>query len=95
MGYRIDRCYCFGRTFAELKDVAEETGERTVAGLQEHVLFGERCMLCHAYVRRMLRTGETVFSGIVTGRCRRYDRSAASIRSCGTSLQTAGIAATS
>ena len=66
MGYRIDRCYCFGRTFAELKDVAEETGERTVAGLQEHVLFGERCMLCHAYVRRMLRTGETVFSEIVT-----------------------------
>lgn len=63
---RIDRCYCFGKTFAELHDVAEATGAETVAELQRHVVFGEQCTLCHPYVRRMLRTGETVFREIVT-----------------------------
>lgn len=63
---RIDRCYCFGRTFAELKAVAEATGAATVPALQQHAVFGQQCRLCHPYVRRMLRTGETVFREIVT-----------------------------
>ncbi len=62
---RIDRCYCFRRTFAELKAVAEETGAATVEELQEHVSFGMNCRLCHPYVRRMLRTGETVFREVI------------------------------
>lgn len=65
-GLRIDRCYCFARTFAELKRVAGATDARTVEALQAHALFGQRCQLCHPYVRRMLRTGETVFHEIVT-----------------------------
>ena len=63
---RIDRCYCFDQTFAALKAVADTTGTTTVAELQTHVVFGQRCALCHPYVRRMLRTGETVFREIVT-----------------------------
>ncbi len=62
----IDRCLCFGRTFAELAEVAEATGARTVAELQEHALFGRKCELCHPYVRRMLRTGQTAFHEVVT-----------------------------
>ena len=62
----IDRCYCFGRTFAELQAVAEGTGAETVEALQRHVRFGARCRLCHPYVRRMLRTGQTAFDRIVT-----------------------------
>ena len=62
----IDRCYCFQKTFAELKTVAEATGAAGVAALQEHVVFGQQCTLCHPYVRRMLRTGATVFHEIVT-----------------------------
>ena len=61
----IDRCYCFQKTFATLKVVAEATGATRVAALQEHVEFGQRCKLCHPYVRRMLRTGETVFHEII------------------------------
>ena len=61
----IDRCLCFGETFADLHDVAEATGARTVAELQRHVVFGQKCALCHPYVRRMLRTGETVFDEVV------------------------------
>ena len=62
----IDRCYCFGKTFAALADVAEATDAQTVAELQAHATFGRKCRLCHPYVRRMLRTGETVFRQVVT-----------------------------
>ena len=63
---RIDRCLCFGTTFAALADVAAETGASTVPALQAHALFGQKCGLCHPYVRRMLRTGQTVFGEVVT-----------------------------
>ena len=62
----VDRCLCFGRTFAELADVAAETGAATVSELQAHALFGRKCALCHPYVRRMLRTGQTAFHAVVT-----------------------------
>jgi len=61
----IDRCYCYDQTFADLNEVAEETGAASVEALQEHVTFGENCQLCHPYVRRMLETGETCFHEIV------------------------------
>ncbi len=61
----IDRCYCFQQTFSEIKCVAHETGADTIEDLQDHVVFGHNCQLCHPYVRRMLRTGETVFNHIV------------------------------
>ncbi len=63
---RIDRCLCYLRTFKELRAIAEETGAATVAELQRHVKFGLNCRLCHPYVRRMLRTGETMFSEVIT-----------------------------
>ena len=62
---RIDRCACFQQTFAHLKKVAEAEGVTSVEELQRHVVFGLKCKLCHPYVRRMLRTGETVFGEIV------------------------------
>lgn len=66
MSLCIDRCFCFGQTFADLHAIAEATGAQSVAELQERALFGRKCALCHPYVRRMLRTGETVFGEIVT-----------------------------
>ncbi|MGB3541988.1 (2Fe-2S)-binding protein [Rubrivirga sp.] len=62
----IDRCFCFATTFTDLADVAAETGAATVPELQRHALFGRKCQLCHPYVRRMVRTGETVFHEVVT-----------------------------
>lgn len=62
----IDRCYCFQETFATLKEVADETQAASVEALQDHIEFGQQCKLCHPYVRRMLRTGMTVFGEIIT-----------------------------
>ena len=62
----IERCYCFGKTFAHLKAVADVCGADSVEALQGCVTFGQQCRLCHPYVRRMLRTGETTFHEIVT-----------------------------
>jgi bacterioferritin-associated ferredoxin len=61
MGFSIDRCICFQRTFAELQQVAETHGCRRLEELQQQVKFGQNCGLCHPYVRRMLRTGTVVF----------------------------------
>ena len=68
---RIDRCYCFAVRFADLQQVAERTGACSVAELQEAAAaegaaFGLKCRLCHPYVRRLLRTGETAFGHVVT-----------------------------
>jgi bacterioferritin-associated ferredoxin len=65
-GLGIDRCFCFGQTFAGLRETAAATGAASVAELQAHTRFGQKCRLCHPYVRRMLRTGETVFADVVT-----------------------------
>lgn len=63
---RIDRCYCFQVTFAEMKEVAARRGAKSVEELQQHLQFGLQCRLCHPYARRMLETGETVFSEVIT-----------------------------
>lgn len=57
----IDRCVCFQKTFAELKQVAEETQSHTLKKLQGHETFGQKCKRCHPYVQRMLQTGEVAF----------------------------------
>ncbi len=62
----IDRCYCFQVRFEELRRVADDTGADSVSALQQHRAFGKKCALCHPYVRRMLRTGQTSFDRIIT-----------------------------
>ena len=66
MGICIDRCLCFRLTFAELQQIAAEKGSRSLEELQKHVVFGQKCKLCHPYVRKMLKTGETVFYQILS-----------------------------
>ena len=62
---RIDRCYCYQKTFSELKDVAERTGADSIPELQKHVDFGSSCHLCHPYVNNMLETGRVEFEHII------------------------------
>ena len=61
----ITRCICFSQSFEELKRIAKRHNVHTLAELQKHVRFGENCMLCHPYVKAMLRTGQTEFKEIL------------------------------
>ncbi len=56
---KVTHCICFRRSFAELKQIAQATGAKTVEELQKHALFGRSCLMCVPYVEHMLRTGET------------------------------------
>jgi NAD(P)H-nitrite reductase large subunit len=56
---RVNRCICFRRSFAELKQIAQAKGAKTVEELQQHALFGRSCLMCLPYVEYMLATGET------------------------------------
>ncbi|MDP2345955.1 MAG: (2Fe-2S)-binding protein [Deltaproteobacteria bacterium] len=62
----VDRCVCFARPFDELLAIARRTGANTLEALQEETQFGLACRICNPYVRRMLRTGETVFTEILS-----------------------------
>jgi len=63
---RVDRCVCRSTSFARLKEAADCSASTTVDELQEHADFGTECETCLPYVRRMLRTGATVFNEIIT-----------------------------
>lgn len=63
---RIDRCVCYNVTFETLRNIAEAGGAETIEALQQRVRFGMNCGMCRPYARRMLRTGEVVFTEIIT-----------------------------
>lgn len=61
----IDRCICTKQTFAELFAVAESEG-LTANELEEQTGAGSQCHLCRPYVRRACRTGQTVFTQLLS-----------------------------
>lgn len=62
--FRIDRCVCHNLTFAELVRTARQEGVGLVE-LSRRTGFGTKCGSCVAYVKRTLKTGETVFSELL------------------------------
>ena len=64
-GLVVDRCICRGVPFAELLPRARAAGW-TLDALIRETGCGGQCGLCRPYLRRMLATGETVFSEILT-----------------------------
>lgn len=63
-GVRIDRCVCRDRRFADLLPLAR-AGHWTLDALGAATGCGTQCGLCRPYLRRMLQTGETVFSEVL------------------------------
>ena len=58
---RVDRCVCFGVTFAQLKEFAD--GHQCgFDELRAHFGCGRGCTLCVPYIRAMLATGQTSFA---------------------------------
>jgi bacterioferritin-associated ferredoxin len=62
----VDRCFCHEKTFAALKQVAEISGASSLEELEEEVEFGDQCEICRSYVQKMLDTGETSFTSLIT-----------------------------
>lgn len=65
MTLAIDRCVCRRFPFADLLPLAHEH-HWSLADLMRETGCGDQCGLCRPYLRRMLRTGETVFHEILT-----------------------------
>ncbi len=66
MSIHIDRCLCFQVSFEALSEIARHEQITTLDALQQKIVFGEKCQLCHPYVKRMLKTGQTVFNEIIS-----------------------------
>jgi bacterioferritin-associated ferredoxin len=64
-GLLIDRCVCRRVPFADLLPVARAAGW-SLADLIRETGCGGQCGLCRPYLRRMLLTGETAFTEILT-----------------------------
>jgi bacterioferritin-associated ferredoxin len=61
----ITMCVCRQMPFARLLPLVRAEGW-TLAGIMQETGCGDQCGLCRPYLRRMLRTGETVFHAILT-----------------------------
>lgn len=64
-GVRVTHCLCRRQPFARLLPLAREQGW-TLADLMRETGCGAQCGLCRPYLRRMLQTGETVFTELLT-----------------------------
>ncbi len=62
--WRIDRCVCTGLTFESLRAAAERE-ELDLDGLREAAGCCDGCGLCEPYIRRMLVSGQTVFTTLL------------------------------
>ncbi len=65
MTLQITMCVCMRMPFARLLPIARERGWG-LESLMREAGCGGNCGLCRPYLKRMLRTGETVFTEIVT-----------------------------
>ena len=61
----ITMCVCQRMPFARLLPLARE-GNWDLADIMRETQCGAGCGLCCPYLRRMLETGQTVFTGILT-----------------------------
>jgi NAD(P)H-nitrite reductase large subunit len=65
MSVLITMCVCQRMPFSRLLPLARDRGW-DLADILRETECGAGCGLCRPYIRRMLETGETVFSEIIT-----------------------------
>lgn len=57
----VTHCICHGRSFDELKEIAEELNITEIQGLIDMEFCSCGCKLCVPYIEMMLRSGRTSF----------------------------------
>ena len=65
MRVQVDRCICRNLAFGELLSRARAAAWE-LNDLMSETGAGAQCGLCRPYLKRMLRTGETVFHELLT-----------------------------
>lgn len=65
---RIERCVCHKVEFSTVKRWLASHPGAHFAEIKQEFKCGTGCGLCAPYLRRMMRTGETVYYQIVTER---------------------------
>lgn len=58
----IDRCVCRNIRFEEILSLLQ--GENDFEAALSKVQFGDKCKICHPYIKKMLKTGQTMFTKI-------------------------------
>jgi bacterioferritin-associated ferredoxin len=61
---RVDRCVCHGVSIQDILELAKAE-KLTPQQLEDRLICGTGCGICRPYVRRALRTGQTVFTQVV------------------------------
>jgi bacterioferritin-associated ferredoxin len=61
---RVDRCVCHGVSIQDILELARSE-KLTPQQLEDRLICGTGCGICQPYVRRALRTGQTVFTQVV------------------------------
>ena len=64
-GLSVTQCICRRVSFAQLLTRAREQGW-TLGDMMRETGCGDQCGLCRPYLRRMLTTGETTFTELLT-----------------------------
>ena len=65
MSVLVDRCICRNLSFSALLPRAR-SADWSLLDLMSETGAGAQCGLCRPYLRRMLRTGETVFHELLS-----------------------------
>ncbi len=65
---RIDRCVCHAVPFERVLRHCREHPDAGFEDVRRALKCGSGCGLCEPYVRRLMRTGQTVFHQVITAR---------------------------
>ena len=61
MSFKVTRCVCMHRSFAEIVNYARIYKMETVQELRALNYCSTKCKMCEPYIERALETGETAF----------------------------------
>lgn len=60
--YKVNRCICYKKSFAEISEYARSKGYKSASDLKKEKYCCDNCGLCTPYVDIMLKTGKTEFN---------------------------------
>lgn len=66
MEYKVTKCICYNKSFAELKEFMRQNDLKNIDELRGKMNVAMNCKLCVPYIEKMILTGQTEFSIIIS-----------------------------